>query len=205
MSPKIVDKNARRLEIAAVAGVLFGKYGFDKVTVDSVAKAAGIGKGTVYEYFQNKEALIDGAFETLMTHMMTHMTDTLDLTLRPLDALRKLTFSMVDALNHVGEQYGFFLEYILMLNRGGGNAGILTGMLTEYRQMVGGLLEAAVDAGQVRANLDIANAAASYAAWFDGAIFHWMTIQSPDLKTLATAFWDFFVSGITPREEAQIA
>ena len=203
MAPKIVDKETKRLEIAAVAGALFGKYGFDKVTIDDVAKSAGIGKGTVYEYFNNKDELIHGAFELIMGHMVSEMVRTVDLTLQPLDSLKKLTFSMIDALDHVGDQYGFFLEYMLMLNRGKGNAAVLENMLTEYRKAVGGLLEAAIDAGQVRADLDVANAAASYAAWFDGAIFHWMTLQSPDLKALATAFWDFFLNGICPKAEVQ--
>ena len=200
MAPKIVDKEMRRLEIATAASILFGRYGFDKVKIDDVAKAAGIGKGTVYEYFKNKDELINGAFEMLIGHIMQEISATVDLTLKPLDALEKLTFSMATALDHVGDQYGFFLEYVLMLSRGGGNTDIMTDMLIEYRGLVAGLLEAAVDAGQVRQNVDIAHTAGAYAAWFDGAIFHWMTIKSPDLQSLTIAFWDFFVAGITPRE-----
>lgn len=35
----------------------FFKFGFKKTNIDDIAKHAGVGKGTVYNYFQNKEEL----------------------------------------------------------------------------------------------------------------------------------------------------
>ncbi|MBN2528732.1 MAG: TetR/AcrR family transcriptional regulator [Deltaproteobacteria bacterium] len=201
MAPKIVDREMRRMEIAGAAGVLFGKYGFDKVTIDDVAEAAGIGKGTVYEYFKNKEELIHGAFEIMLSHMGTEIEKSVDLTLTPLEALKSSTYAMVDVLEHVGEQYGFFLEYMLLLNRGKGNLALLQNMFQEYRSMIAGLLEAGIDAHQVRSDIDTASVAAAFAAWLDGAIFHWMILPTPGMKTMATAFWDAFVQGVALKRE----
>lgn len=196
MAPKIVDKKMKRLEIAAAAGLLFGKYGLEKVTIDDVAEAAGIGKGTVYEYFRNKDSLIHGAFEILLAHMEEEIAKSMDLTETPLGALKKSTFSLAEVFEHVGDQYGFFMEYMLLLSRGQADASPLRHLLEAYRKMVTGLLEAAIDAGQVRGDIDVPNTAAAYAAWFDGAIFHWMTLPNPDMKTMAAAFWEFFSAGI---------
>ncbi|MBN2341553.1 MAG: TetR/AcrR family transcriptional regulator [Deltaproteobacteria bacterium] len=202
MAPKIVDKEMKRLEIAAAAGMLFGKYGFDKVKVDDVAAAAGIGKGTVYEYFKNKDELIHGAFQVLMNHMAEALQHSVDLSLTPLAALKKLSLSMADAMDHFGEQYGFFLEYMLLMNRGQTDSEILQGMFTEYRRLVAGLIEAAIDARQVRADVNPAHVAAVYLAWFDGAIFHWMLLPNPNLQQMVLAFWDAFEQGIIQREES---
>ena len=55
--PKIVNKEEKRKEIALKCKDLFLQRGM-KVTVSELAKAAGIGKGTTYEYFKNKEDII---------------------------------------------------------------------------------------------------------------------------------------------------
>jgi AcrR family transcriptional regulator len=58
MSPKIVDKKARKKEIAWIALNLFAEQGFQATSISEIAKAANIGKGTIYEYYKNKEDLI---------------------------------------------------------------------------------------------------------------------------------------------------
>ena len=49
------DKERRMLE-AALA--LFARQGVRRTTVDQIAAAAGIGKGTVYLYFESKQAIL---------------------------------------------------------------------------------------------------------------------------------------------------
>lgn len=64
--PKIVDKEERRREIALSCQDLIHEVGIKKLTISQVAKTAGIGKGTVYEYFSNKEDII---FEIINIHI----------------------------------------------------------------------------------------------------------------------------------------
>jgi len=58
MSPKVVDKKAKKKEIAGIALNLFAEQGFQATSISEIAKAANIGKGTIYEYYKNKEDLI---------------------------------------------------------------------------------------------------------------------------------------------------
>ena len=58
MSPRKVDKNLKRREVAKASLELFHEIGIKKITVAQVAKEAGIGKGTIYEYFENKEDIV---------------------------------------------------------------------------------------------------------------------------------------------------
>jgi AcrR family transcriptional regulator len=53
---RLRDENKRRL-IIQTAARLFSEQPFHKVRLDDVADAAGVGKGTVYIYFKNKEEL----------------------------------------------------------------------------------------------------------------------------------------------------
>lgn len=49
---------ALRARIVSTAIDLFARHGFDGVTVDHIADAADIGKGTVYNYFRTKEDIV---------------------------------------------------------------------------------------------------------------------------------------------------
>jgi AcrR family transcriptional regulator len=53
---RLRDENKRKL-IVQTAIRLFSEQPFHRVRLDDVAEAAGVGKGTVYIYFKNKEEL----------------------------------------------------------------------------------------------------------------------------------------------------
>lgn len=50
-------KEARPEEIVSAALQVFAQHGFAAARLDDVAKEAGVTKGTIYLYFENKEAL----------------------------------------------------------------------------------------------------------------------------------------------------
>ena len=55
-------KERRRYEIIEAAIKVFGKHGFYQGKVGEIAKEAGIGKGTVYEYFGSKKEIFQHMF-----------------------------------------------------------------------------------------------------------------------------------------------
>ena len=56
--PKIIDKEKKRETIALSAKKLILQKGIHTITVAEVAKTANIGKGTIYEYFKNKNEIV---------------------------------------------------------------------------------------------------------------------------------------------------
>ncbi len=58
VSPKVVDKHRRKEELALIALDVFAQKGFEGTSINDIAKAADIAKGTVYEYFESKEELV---------------------------------------------------------------------------------------------------------------------------------------------------
>lgn len=66
MSPRKVNKDEKRREVAIACTDLIYDVGMKNLTVAQVAKTAGIGKGTVYEYFENKDDII---FEIINIHI----------------------------------------------------------------------------------------------------------------------------------------
>ncbi len=52
------ERQVRRLEIAHVAAKLFFEKGFRETSVSQIAKAVGMGKSTLYEFFDSKDEII---------------------------------------------------------------------------------------------------------------------------------------------------
>jgi TetR/AcrR family transcriptional regulator, repressor of fatR-cypB operon len=59
----IIDDSPRRQAILAAALELFAERGFHGTAVPEVAERAKVGAGTVYRYFENKEALVNALFQ----------------------------------------------------------------------------------------------------------------------------------------------
>ena len=47
----------KRLRIIEAAVIVFSRKGFHRAKVEEIAEVAGVGKGTVYEYFKSKKEL----------------------------------------------------------------------------------------------------------------------------------------------------
>lgn len=55
----------RRAQILDAAAHVFAESGFHRTTIRDVAKAAGVADGTIYNYFENKTALLLGILDRL--------------------------------------------------------------------------------------------------------------------------------------------
>jgi AcrR family transcriptional regulator len=60
MAAKIIDKVQKRETILRHAMQVFARQGLHDFKMIDIADAAGIGKGTLYEYFKSKAEMIDG-------------------------------------------------------------------------------------------------------------------------------------------------
>jgi AcrR family transcriptional regulator len=65
----IVDKEKKRNDIACACKDILLEHGIKNLTISQIAKTANIGKGTVYEYFKNKEEIV---FEIMTTFITEH-------------------------------------------------------------------------------------------------------------------------------------
>lgn len=198
MSPRVVNKAEKKRALALASIPIFGRKGFDKTRMDDVAKAVGVGKGTLYEYFDDKESLLEGAFSALMEGFFEEMMSVEtheDLT--TFETLRLLAKGTIDALSAGTEMYAFFLEYLLHQSRVEKPSSGLRGFLTMYRDGISAILEKGIEKGELRPDMDVAQIAAAFAAWFDGAVFHKMVMPDmTDLALMTNAFLDAYERGL---------
>jgi mycofactocin system transcriptional regulator len=76
-----------RDEIEAVALGLFAERGFEATTVDDIAAAVGVGRRTLFRYFESKNDIAWGDFDSVMERLRSALEARDDLPL--MDALRE--------------------------------------------------------------------------------------------------------------------
>jgi len=68
--PRAVKTAARREAILAAALDEFSARGFEAARIDDVARRAGVGKGTIYLHFRDKEALFQDLVRTMLVPLV---------------------------------------------------------------------------------------------------------------------------------------
>jgi AcrR family transcriptional regulator len=64
--------DTKREAIFDAALQLFGRYGYRRTSIDDIARAAGVAKGTVYLYVENKEALFRTLAQSLLDGVLAN-------------------------------------------------------------------------------------------------------------------------------------
>jgi len=59
----------RRTELLTAARRVFGERGFEQATMDAIAEAAAVAKGTIYLYYPSKQAIYDATFREGMAEL----------------------------------------------------------------------------------------------------------------------------------------
>jgi len=68
----------RKQQIIDAATKSFTLFGYKATTMDQVAKIANVGKGTIYNFFKNKEELFDEIITTLINEMKQAADEAID-------------------------------------------------------------------------------------------------------------------------------
>jgi AcrR family transcriptional regulator len=71
MTPRIVDRPARRAELASAAAAVFARRGVANTAVSDIVREAGVAQGTFYLYFDSKPDVVVAVVEQMVEQMVT--------------------------------------------------------------------------------------------------------------------------------------
>jgi AcrR family transcriptional regulator len=72
------ERGARRSEeIVAAAAALFAERGFDGTSLNAIAKAAGVTIASIYQYFPNRDAIVDAVAELYLAALRAEKSESL--------------------------------------------------------------------------------------------------------------------------------
>ena len=90
------DANETKAEIIEAAMSLFEKIGFEKTTMEAIAKKAEVTRGAIYWHFSNKGSVLKEIILQENAKMDSLIEDALSQNLSPFYILQKLVFSVID-------------------------------------------------------------------------------------------------------------
>jgi AcrR family transcriptional regulator len=139
-----VLKDFRTQAILDAARRVVAEVGYVDASMERVAQEAGVAKGTLYLYFESKEALFERAIEDGLDQLMGSTRVALEAKGAPLDRLRAAVHTGVD---HARQNRAFFQAVVAARptrrrQRGGGLRG--------YVALLSELLEEGVQSGALR-------------------------------------------------------
>ncbi len=88
----------RRQRMLEAASGLFGTSGYDAVQMDDVARAAGVGKPTLYRYFGSKEELFLEVLGEVLQQLQLQLEEVAARSLPPPESLALMMRTLVDTL-----------------------------------------------------------------------------------------------------------
>ncbi len=89
----------RTQEILAAARKLLEQRGLEAMTMDEIATAAGVAKGTLYLYFQSKDDLIQAMITQVGENILRDVESSLKASGTPAEKLNRLVSVLLDYLN----------------------------------------------------------------------------------------------------------
>jgi AcrR family transcriptional regulator len=177
------DKRKRLIDHAIE---LFIRHGIISVTMDEVAKTAGMSKKTVYQYFANKGILVEAVVDHLIGQSKSIISSNIDAADDPVQelVLQQGLFKHLIALRHLFNE--------LMLRRYPRALRALHEFKSDYLKMIiESNLADGVAKGLYRSNLDVSGIASIYVSVTDFYLFNNLKNQDEIFEAL-----QLFINGI---------
>jgi AcrR family transcriptional regulator len=182
--PLRADARRNRDRLLEVAVRAFSQDGPD-VTLDAIAKEAGVGIGTLYRHFPTREALIDAAYR----NELARLCDSADDLLREMPPDKALRAWMDRFIDYMGTKRGMGDALRALIASGGDPFSESRGRLTDA---ITTLLRAGAAAGTVRPDVEPDDVLISLSGVS-------LATTDPDRRDQAGRLLDLLMDGLRPR------
>lgn len=179
----------KKENIIKAAITVFAKTGYAGARIAEVAEAAGIGKGTIYEYFRSKEDLFFETFKYVMFESVQQIDEIAQSFTGP--ASKRLT-DLADTVMKVWVEdlplFGLVLEFWSATATPPGRDRFREAFKTVYsemRRIVAALIENGINGGEFKTNVNSEQIASAIIGSWDALLFQvWF---DPDFDPLGAS------------------
>ena len=151
--PKIVDEQMReatRHRIMHVAASEFARLGFDQANINAIAEQAGIGKGTIYLYFENKRELFLEMLRFIAQAQLVVIRGALALDGTLQQRLERLFRAFARLAEEESDNFNVYMSALYGVNRA--FQAEATKLLRDYVAVIALMLEQSQARGEIRAH-----------------------------------------------------
>ncbi|MEJ2729311.1 MAG: TetR/AcrR family transcriptional regulator [Deltaproteobacteria bacterium] len=170
--PKIVDKKKKAEAISDAALKVFREHGYHKTRMADIAQMAGMGKGTLYEYFKDKGDILRFAFDQYFSVFSEGVLQAMKEKTKPSEKI----LSLIDfALRHAAEwedHCAIYVDYFGAARSEERKKLSLSSIYAEMKDILENLIKEAQSANEIDEKFDPGAVAELLLSIYDGIILH---------------------------------
>jgi AcrR family transcriptional regulator len=170
--PKIVDKKEKTARIGSAAITVFRKLGYHGTRMVDIAEAAGIGKGTLYEYFRNKEEILRLEFDRYFAAFESGATAAMTGADSPGARLLSLVEFAIDHVDEWEHHCAVYVDYFGSTRLEEGAPFSLSNVYAEVEDIIRLLIEEGQACGEIERDLDPGATAELLVSVFEGVVLY---------------------------------
>ena len=189
------EETAQRLFEAAVR--LFETRGYEATTVEAITEAAGVAKGTFFNYFAGKDAVLGYLGQAQMRRLTQSVEANADFAQSHLrDQLRFITHTLAAGVEQHRKLTRAVAGEMLRHSRG---LALHQRQADQFEELLGRVLQSASERGDLRAEIDIPTAAGLLRDAYFMALLRWLNQDEGNLANLLDTYFDLLLQGIAER------
>ncbi len=174
MSPKIVDKDKKKRKILLAAMKVFAGKGVKNTRMVDIAQEAGIGKGTVYDYFRSRDEILVEAFYLIRGDLNERMESLLSESGSPEVKVRSISRAAYDSFSQFPDDFmeiivDFWSEGIRQRDAHGNLVINLADIYANFRRQLSQVLAEGIEKGDFR-QMDTNAVSSTLMAIIDGLL-----------------------------------
>ncbi|MBU0515018.1 MAG: TetR/AcrR family transcriptional regulator [Proteobacteria bacterium] len=170
--PKIVDRQAKSQDIATAAIKVFRTRGYNQTRMADIARAAGVGKGTLYEYFRDKADILRFAFDDYFQTFTSGAAMAMDQKATAADKLLALADFALDHAAQWEDHCAVYVDYFGAARTDPADQIGLAEIYGQMRQILEHLIREGQADGDVQGDFQPGALAELLISVFDGLILH---------------------------------
>ncbi|MGE4266826.1 MAG: TetR/AcrR family transcriptional regulator [Deferribacterales bacterium] len=185
-------KEETRRHIISVGMKLIYEYGFDSVSMEQIASTADVAKGTLYNYFPVKEAVVAGYFRQCSVDMRAHVEELAVGEMPVKEKLKKLYYVVADWQVSHKDILAIYLSYRLQNIT---NGSMEPENRSGFHQNLQKVMQAGIENGELRGDFSSEELVDYMESFYRNVIMRWLKNDGDDLYAELDRMIELFLSG----------
>jgi len=198
MGPRIVDVEAMRQRILLAGAAVFARKGYHQATMAEVAELAEVAKGSIYQYFDSKQALFVALCKQFIREFSSRFEDIAEGQGTPLERLKTMWDLTMTAMVEDRQMFTLMVTF-WGETRSDELSAFFAAQYPQFRRMLADLMAQGVACGELRAGIDLEAVASCFMALGDGLFLQMYFEQELDFTAIGTGIWQTLLKGIESR------
>jgi AcrR family transcriptional regulator len=190
-------KKRTKKAILAAAVELFGKHGFEKTSIAQLARAAGVGKGTVYSYFKTKQDILQAFCDEELEFIHERLTSESDTSQHVLEQMVTIYLAEFTYVTRNPEFGRIYLQESVFPRQ---TLDHYSEQENRYFEVIFPIIKNAQDRGELRPDLELLHICGHFFALYLLVLHAWYTnmLQTEEAEDALRALFSQVIKGLEP-------